>query len=124
MEDLPSRDRFTFSAAFATITAIWSHALEPISRSRLLPEFVPGKCAVIAGIESLVLSFSISTLHSSRYAFDMVGANGISSNDMLKVLTELLERWIHLYLLSRRPPAGELLKGTTHILLGFLASSE
>ena len=37
----------------------------------------------------------------------VTGANGISGQHMLRVLSEEPERWTHVYALSRRPPADK-----------------
>ena len=55
----------------------------------------------------------------------VTGANGISGDHMVRVLTESPERWSNIYTLSRRPPAiqrqwGEKVN-VQHVSLDFLA---
>ncbi|KAF1956958.1 NAD dependent epimerase/dehydratase family protein-like protein [Byssothecium circinans] len=56
----------------------------------------------------------------------ITGANGISGNYMLRVLTQNPERWTKTYCLSRRPPAipNGLPKNAEHIPLDFLKDKE
>lgn len=56
----------------------------------------------------------------------ITGANGISGNYMLRVLSEAPERWSKIYCLSRRPPAipNGLPKNAEHIALDFLKDPE
>lgn len=56
----------------------------------------------------------------------ITGANGISGNYMLRVLSQDPERWSKIYCLSRRPPAIQsgLPKNAEHIALDFLKDSE
>jgi hypothetical protein len=52
----------------------------------------------------------------------ITGANGISGQYMLKVLTQSPKRWARIYCLSRRPPVveGKLPDFVKHIPLDFL----
>ena len=56
----------------------------------------------------------------------ITGANGISGNYMLRVLSEAPERWTKIYCLSRRPPAipNGLPAHAEHIALNFLKEPE
>ena len=56
----------------------------------------------------------------------ITGANGISGNYMLRVLSEAPERWTKIYCLSRRPPAipNGLPAHAEHIALDFLEEPE
>lgn len=56
----------------------------------------------------------------------ITGANGISGNYMLRVLSQAPERWSKIYCLSRRPPAlpEGLPKNAEHIALDFLQEPE
>lgn len=63
--------------------------------------------------------------HKSLTAI-ITGANGISGNYMLQVLSQDPQRWSKIYCLSRRPPAipNGLPKNAEHIALDFLKSSD
>lgn len=56
----------------------------------------------------------------------VTGANGISGNYMMRVLSQNPERWSKIYCLSRRPPAisGGLPDNVEHIPLDFLKSPD
>ena len=56
----------------------------------------------------------------------ITGANGISGNYMLRVLSQNPERWSKIYCLSRRPPLveGGLPQNAEHIALDFLKKPE
>jgi hypothetical protein len=56
----------------------------------------------------------------------ITGANGISGNYMLRVLSQAPERWAKIYCLSRRPPAipAGLSSNAEHIELDFLKTPE
>lgn len=54
----------------------------------------------------------------------VAGANGISGQYMLRVLTESPQRWTKIYALSRRPPQGFHAPNIEYITLDFLAGEE
>jgi aspartate-semialdehyde dehydrogenase len=54
----------------------------------------------------------------------VAGANGISGQYMLKVLTQSPERWTKIYALSRRPPTGVDAPQIEHLALDFLSGVE
>jgi hypothetical protein len=54
----------------------------------------------------------------------VAGANGISGQYMLRVLSLSPQRWTKIYALSRRPPQGFNAPNIEHIALDFLAGKE
>jgi len=53
----------------------------------------------------------------------VAGANGISGQHMVRVLTRDPDRWSKVYALSRRPPQTDI-KGTEPVALDFLSGTE
>ena len=54
----------------------------------------------------------------------VAGANGISGQYMLRVLSQNPQRWTKIYSLSRRPPQGFNAPNVEHVALDFLSGEE